>query len=272
MTAVVTSGDRADGGGELGSESAPAQHKQKKQKTAAKKSEKTNVASEAVFAPRAARRAAHAKVLRMYTGLNQEEAVARAALAEVEERTSNKRAEPEQSTDESGSDEVVVPLDEVVLLVTGEDLAAEDDTSGSSNPTMEDGMEDGSDEDTSMCADDSPTGDWEDVDAEPSSPSSTPGSESDDDADLSYVRVKQHNVVAYVPHADTATCEVNDVELDEATTRWKFGDEVEGLYTFADGGKRRWFFAVVQAVMDAGDTYTLTYEYVPDTSMLQSRI
>jgi hypothetical protein len=81
------------------------------------------------------------------------------------------------------------------------------------------------------------------------------------------VRVKQHNVVAYVPHADTATCEVNDVELDEATTRWSFGDEVEGLYTFADGGKRRWFFAVVEAVMDAGQTYTLTYEYVPDTSV-----
>ena len=96
-------------------------------------------------------------------------------------------------------------------------------------------VEDGSDEDTSMCADDSPTGDWEDVDAEPGSPppSSAPGSQSDDDADLSYVRVKQHNVVAYVPHADTATCEVNDVELDEATTRWSFGDEVEGLYTFA---------------------------------------
>jgi hypothetical protein len=45
-------------------------------------------------------------------------------VARSTSNTSNKRAEPELTTDESSSDEVVMPLDEVVLLVEVEGVTA----------------------------------------------------------------------------------------------------------------------------------------------------
>ena len=192
----------------------------------------------------------------MYTGLNHEEAVARAALdvaaRAVEDR---KRDTPEQAAGDSEgeSDVAIMPLDELVELVIGEDLSAEDDTGTPDDaPTM---MDEESEQHEEVEVDNSPTGDW-DAEQEPSE---------DEPMILEYLHSEEHNIVAYVHHAAITTCEINGEELRaDQTKRWSVGDQVEGLYAVAQ--RRRWYFASVVAITGNGETYTLQYEYVPDDS------